>query len=461
MTLLLLTLLQQAQVYNINNLNEFCPDSLRDDELIKTRFDIKQTSSLMPKIKTKKKYINWLLNENLISIEKENFSLIINPVLNLNIGFSKNDKSKKYYTQNTRGIDVSAKIGKKLFIHSDFYENQSYLIDYFRKEASFVVMGQGRTKPFKDGGTDFASSSASILYQINDNIALEFGNDKLFIGDGYRSLILSDCSFYYPFLKADFSYKNFSYQAIYTEYQNVMNSDNEISVLNKRRGQYNIFSYNLKNKLRLSVFEASLWNGKNFSSLPASFYLPIIGIKKTLYKFDDETNNLFYGLNILFSASRTAKLYTQVVIDDLSKDSTKYSLQFGSKFLLNHFFLQAELNYSKENTYNHYDASLNNNHFNYPLALPLSNDFAEIVLRTKYYKHRFLVDYKFSFARNSFSVYKDNRNFTFSDFKLSFFINPKTNLSLFINYFYRHNEKKSDILLFGIRTNLRREYRDF
>ena len=66
---------------------------------------------------------------------------------------------------------------------------------------SLVVPGQGQWKDYSNGKAfDFAYSSALLDYKAGKFLDFQLGYDKNFIGDGYRSMLLSDNSFNYPFL---------------------------------------------------------------------------------------------------------------------------------------------------------------------------------------------------------------------------------------------------------------------
>ena len=51
--------------------------------------------------------------------------------------------------------------------------------------------------------------------------AIQFGHGKHFIGDGYRSLLLSDNAFNYPFLRIQTSFWRVQYTNLYAEMQDI------------------------------------------------------------------------------------------------------------------------------------------------------------------------------------------------------------------------------------------------
>ena len=156
-------------------------------------------------LKNKKTNLNWfnrkLYNEHFIISNGEDFNFTISPIVNLTKG--KDLDSKKNTFTNTRGFIVQGILGKDISFYSSFLENQSvfveYLNDFITKKR--VVPGQGYVREFKGSGFDYAMSSGYVMYRPNKMFTLQFGHGKHFIGNGYRSLLLSDNSFNYPFFK--------------------------------------------------------------------------------------------------------------------------------------------------------------------------------------------------------------------------------------------------------------------
>ena len=142
-----------------------------------------------------------LLDEDLFVLKSEAFKLKINPLFDF--AYGKDTVSEQTTYTNTRGVYLEGQIGNKFFFNSSFLESQATLVPYVQYivASSGVIPGQGRYKGFKKTGYDFNRASALISYSPNKYFNFQFGQDKLFIGDGYRSLLLSDNSFNYPFFK--------------------------------------------------------------------------------------------------------------------------------------------------------------------------------------------------------------------------------------------------------------------
>ena len=158
--------------------------------------------------KKPRNFFQWIYHsafyKNALLVDTNDFYLTVDPLLNFEIGKDREDASGKTLSKNTRGVIARGNISGKFSFETSFYENQvvlpGYLDDYAR--STEVIPGQGRWKPFKSNqGYDFASASANLSYTPNKHFNFQLGTGKNFIGDGYRSLLLSDASFNYPFWK--------------------------------------------------------------------------------------------------------------------------------------------------------------------------------------------------------------------------------------------------------------------
>ena len=61
-----------------------------------------------------------------------------------------------------------------------------------------IIPGRGIAKDFKSDAYDYPVAEAYLSYTPSKYFNFQFGNGKNFIGDGYRSLFLSDVASPYP-----------------------------------------------------------------------------------------------------------------------------------------------------------------------------------------------------------------------------------------------------------------------
>ncbi|MCC7524571.1 MAG: hypothetical protein IT250_07100, partial [Chitinophagaceae bacterium] len=153
---------------------------------------------------------------HLYETHADDFTLIIDPVINLQAGKS-SELDKALYV-NTRGISLRGNIGRKIGFYSYLTENQE-------RDPLFVqrYVNQHRGVPnagyYKLNGTsyDYFDARGGIDFAASKFVNFRFGYDKLFIGNGYRSLFLSDFSNNFLYLQMDVQLRKFSYKSVYAE----------------------------------------------------------------------------------------------------------------------------------------------------------------------------------------------------------------------------------------------------
>ena len=220
--LCLISVPSKAQFYNLPN--DYFFNTFSQRQL--ARLDSEQThSSIQPYIPFfNKKYefvgdthrlfkyitddplLDKVFFDHLIHIKPKSgkFEFKVDPLLNVELGraFYDTTSIQQRISTNTRGFIASGKIGKDFYFETMFSENQSQFPYYISKynNQTKIIPGQGRYKVFKTTGYDYAFSSGFISYQPFKRLNIQLGHGKQKIGNGYRSLLLSDNAFNYPYL---------------------------------------------------------------------------------------------------------------------------------------------------------------------------------------------------------------------------------------------------------------------
>ena len=136
-------------------------------------------------------------------LNKENFFLVVNPVLNFQVLHDRNTDNSGNRVLNTRGVEVRGRILNKVGFYTMVTENQEqtprFVSDWISSHRAvpgvdfFTVKGKDYDYMQARGYIDFAA--------VKDHINVTFGYDRHFIGDGMRSLLLSDFSAGATFLR--------------------------------------------------------------------------------------------------------------------------------------------------------------------------------------------------------------------------------------------------------------------
>lgn len=421
-----------------------------------------------------KRFFKWMYQsaffENFAIVDTGNFYLTIDPLLNGEFGKDSELNTDDQLYKNTRGLIIRANVGEKFSFQTSFYENQAvyvpYIADFVRDRE--VAPGQGRVKRFKDNGFDFASSAANISYSPNKRLNIQLGTGKNFIGEGYRSLMLSDQSYNYPFFKFTtmFGKKDqFQYIQINAQLTDLIRREagsTGETLFQRKTMSTHYFSWNAAKWLNLGFFENTIWETEDSSGTKAFNWQqinPIFGLNALTTTKDNNNSNL--GLNAKIKLPFKLVLYEQLVVNT-QEGSNTHGYQFGFKYFgIPYVTLQGEFNNMSKSSVSPNPNLQNQGHYNEWLAHPFGNDFQEIIGIVNFKYKRLFSQVKFNYATIS----------TDTDIKtiqahLGFLINPKNNLSTVIGIAKRNEttaniSNLSNYVYFGIRTSLRNLYDDF
>ena len=369
-----------------------------------------------------------------------------------------------------------------------FVENQSFFPNYINSNAklNLVIPGQGRWKSFNGGGYDYAFSSGFVSIQASKNFNIQFGHGKHKIGAGYRSLLLSDNSFNYPY--ARFTQQWFKgkiqYTTIYAVLMNLVPASliqlpNTERLFQKKAASFHYLSLNITKSINLGFFQGTIWqvgDKKNQQNLSWQYFNPIIYSNLAAYNLN-HTNNVLIGSDIKIKLSNKLNTYGQIMLDDFS-DTNKIGKSWGYQLGVNYFdalginnlFFQIEYNAVMGSSYKSPTNIVSDQsftHYNQPLAFSPGIG-TELVALTDYRWKRFFLNMKYNFLIKEIDL-KNKSNTTNFNAKIGYLINPSYNLSfsIGINYhsqnFYNFGvlNNQTNYVYFSLKTNLYNQYYDF
>lgn len=324
------------------------------------------------------------------SVREKDFFLAVNPVIQQQQSIETGNSERVFV--NTKGITVRGMVGKRLGFDTYFTDNQERGPEFFQQRANAynAVPGVGFYKPFKRTAFDYIDARGSIHFNAAKYFRFQFGYDKNFIGNGYRSLLLSNFGNSYLFLKINTSIWKIQYHNLFMELvpQTIaINSGNKI--LDKKYAVIHHLSINATRWLNIGLFEAVIFGRKNKFEL--SYLNPVIFLRASEQQAGS-ADNAIIGFDFKANAGHQGQIYGQVIMDEfLLKEiksrngwwGNKFGLQFGAKYVdafeQKNLDLQAEVNLVRPFTYSHYDSVANYTHYNQPLAHPLGSNFVESV----------------------------------------------------------------------------------
>lgn len=444
-----------------------------------------------------------LREESLVILKDsaDKFLLTIDPLFNFEYGRDQADSSRSFY-KNTRGILVNGNIGSQFSFESSFYENQATFVDYLKdfNDAYLVVPGQGRWKKFKDNGYDFAMASGNISYAPNKHFNFQIGHGKHFVGDGYRSLLLSDNTFNYPFARITSTFGKFQYTNLYASFMNltsggVTTPPGTERLFQKKAANFQLLSWTVHKRVQLGFFQGLIWQASdslNRQCLKLPYASPVI-YTAALTEGLRANNNVLLGATFKLKFTNSVSFYGQYMMDDWGGTFTHYrsGLQLGLRYFnvfgLKNLHLQAETNSVTAYSYASTLPAQSYTHYNQALAHPLGADFRETVAILNYRLGDFFTQVKFNYATAGvdhggmnyggnifssdtsgipFDINWAHRELIIFDFHIGYLVNPSTNFNVFAGLSNRSNispfeNSQTNFVYFGIRTSLNNVYYDF
>ncbi|MBL0199911.1 MAG: hypothetical protein IPP81_06955 [Chitinophagaceae bacterium] len=330
---------------------------------------------------------------NFLEVKTRNFFLAVNPVFQYVQGIE-TGYSKPIYL-NSKGVTLRGTIGKKIGFSTYLTDNQERGPQFFQQQVNYfrAVPGVGFYKPFKTSGYDYFDARGYITVRAGNAIDVQFGYDKNFIGNGYRSLFLSDWGNSNLFLKLNTRIWKINYQNLFMELMPQFKKVGD-TLLDRKYAAMHHLSMNVTKWLNIGLFEGVIFGRKNrfdFQYLnPIIFYRHIEG---TIGSPD----NAIAGFDFKANIAHRAQLYGQLLLDEFVlsaiKDNkgswvNKWGIQVGVKYLdafgIDNLDIQLEANRVRPFTYTHNDTISNYTHYNQPLAHPLGANFQEFLGIVRY-----------------------------------------------------------------------------
>ena len=331
--------------------------------------------------------------------DTEDFYIRVNPLLHFMYGQESEDSDPLFV--NKRGIELRGGIDNKVFFATNIIETQIRPPSYVNRRIAETgaVPDAGLFKVYRssffdfDNGYDYLNSNGYIGLNISKHVGLQLGHGKNMIGDGYRSLFLSDFSKNYFFLKLNTRIWKFHYQNIFAELSAEARNTNREPFTKKYMAAHYLSIKPLPN-LSIGVFEAVIQARENQFELQ---YLNPVIFYRTIEHHVGSPDNVLIGMNARWDFLNQFSLYGQLVFDEfrleqlLSSDKwwgNKYGFQLGLKYInafhVNALDIQVEYNKVRPYTYSHFDSIGSYSHFNQPLAHPLGANFGEFIGITTY-----------------------------------------------------------------------------
>lgn len=327
------------------------------------------------------------------------FDIHVNPVLYTSFGHDGQAGESLYL--NSRGVEIRGMIDKKIGFYTFLTDNQARLPLYVRGGIAQnpVIPHEGFWKDFKDNGVDYFQARAYIDFDISKHIYMQFGNDKTFIGNGYRSLIFSDYAPPTLFLRTNVKVWKLNY--LFQLNRVAADAPGSIGGSGSGRRRYpekfmafHHASINIGKKFNLGFFESVVFSPKdsvNDNTFDLSYLNPVIFYRAIEQQFGS-SDNVILGMDFKWMLAKRLSAYGQIVFDEFLLDrlkegngwwANKFALQGGLKYIdvlgVNNLDVQVETNVVRPYTYSHNTQYGSYTNYRQPFAHPLGANFKELI----------------------------------------------------------------------------------
>ncbi|ASU33200.1 gliding motility protein RemB [Mucilaginibacter xinganensis] len=451
-----------------------------------------------------------IFNEHVFDVKTKEYTFYADYLPDLQIGRDFNDKITT--NLNTRGYQLGGTIGSKFSFYSSGFENSARFPGYYNDIVNryAFIPGQAYNRSYHGqptGTQDWSYATAIISYTPIKQLNITLGTDKTFIGDGYRSLLLSDFSANYPLLRLTANLGKVQYMMMWAYLEDINQHKFDTFVNNRRKwAAFHYLDWNINNRLSLGFFNALIaqeaddngnYHGFDVNYVNPLFFSSALGPK-------GQPDNVLVGFTGKYKIFDKTAVYGQLVLDDFkasdffsgsnNTDNTN-GVQLGIRgadlFKVTGFNYLFEYNSVKPYTYASPQAITSYTDYSLPLAHPLGANFREFMGILNYSIGNF--DFMGQASYSKYGSDPDFMNFGHDPFKatssasasttsigqgittslhyvegtVAYLINPKYNLRFELGAVYR-NEKVSNLgnretalVTFGLRSTFRSLYHDF
>ena len=457
-----------------------------------------------------------IFNEHLLEVDQGNQQFYLDVLPDFVFGKELIDSDKRTTRLNTIGVQVGWNINDKFVFYANAFKNRAvfprYLTDYI--ERADVVPGQASPKHLSSNRKDWMYATANLTYDFSDYFQATVAYDKNHIGDGYRSLLLSDFSSNYAHVKFTGKIGNVQYTSIWA-YMNDPENPRVDSLQagsnfgdGAKWGAFQYLDYNATNRLSVGFFQAVVWANRNEAGhrgFDFNYISPVIFLRPVESNNASSPDKMFLGLNAKYKVFDNISAYGQFLLGEFTAKEffagngyahNKWGTQVGVKgfnlFKVQNLNFLAEYNVVRPYTYQHFVSISNYSNNGEPLAHPRGANFKELLGMANYSWNRFDFSLQGVYSRygtdpdhatnmggDIFQSYRTipnmHGNFIgqgvkndlyYADIRAAYVLNPKYNLRFEVGYTQRYNKvadaptEKSGVINIGLRSSFRNFYGD-
>jgi len=421
-----------------------------------------------------------------------------------NYGFEAGSKSQLIPTVDAGigyGTQLNARIGGGFIWESNFSDKW-----YLRAGTNLIfnsndsLLSSNYYQSFLDEKLAI-QPTARLSFTPNKYFNFQAGMDKNFIGEGSRSLFLSDYGRSYPFGQIKAHFWHVEYTTMYQFMQENYKNENRSKFIASHH-----LSWNVTKWLNFGLFETVVFQPRDTflrRGFDVEYLNPMVFYRPQEYSIGS-ADNVLIGASFSAKFLNRSMLYGQIIVDEFLLSEirarrgwwgNKFGGQIGYKgkikFLKQNFVFRLEVNAVRPYTYAHINAMANYGNNGSTLSHPLGANFAEFLGELKWQKKKYFVkliaiwgyqgldENNKSYGSNIYRPYTQrpyDLNFEIGEGKRNYFtrinlfgayqLSEKGNLQAFTEIQFRYDSAVQDhkfrvVPLIGIRSNLWNDYRSY
>ncbi len=349
---------------------------------------------------------------NFFQLDKKDVHIRVNPILNVKYFKDTKDSNVQFFNQ--RGLELRGGIDDRVYFYANVLETQAGFAPYVNERilrdnsvpGANIYKNFGSSLSKRINGYDYSIANGYVGFNVTKHIGFQFGHGQSSIGDGMRSMILSDYGPNHLYFKFNTRFGKFQYQNLFTE----MRSDgyfNGASGLEKKHLATHFFNYNITKNLSFGLFESVMYGNRPNKGWDINYFNPIIFYRSVEY-LNSSSDNVLVGAQGKWNFLNRFSLYGQFTLDEFNlgylfpKGDTpkgwwanKYAIQTGLKYIdvagIDHLDAQIEYNSVRPYTFSHFSEYTNYQNSNQPLAHPIGANFKEFIAKIRYQPSQKLV----------------------------------------------------------------------
>jgi hypothetical protein len=492
-----------ADVYSVNNSYHTALKPYLIDSIIAPKYNA--ITSIGVDTSRKNYFLRKIFNEHVFDEKTSEYTFYADYIADLQLGRDFSSKTTTYL--NTRGYQLGGTVGDKFSFYTSGYEDQAKFAPYFQNvvEQLGFVPGEAYNRYYiTKTEADWSYVTAILSYTPIKHLNITLGQDKTFIGDGYRSLLLSDFAATYPLLRITANLgKKVQYMMMWANLEDLQVPKYDTYGNNRRKwAAFHYVDWSVTNRFSLGFFNALIAADAGDNGVGHGFdanYVNPLVFASSLGPKTPYPDNVLMGFTAKYKILDKTAVYGQLLLDRFNqsvapKNTGGYQIGIRGADLFNvtNFNYLFEFNTVKPYTYSSPQVITNYTDYSEPLGDPLGSNFREVIGILDYSIGRFSLQGQVNYASfgvdptdNSINYGQDvtlafdpgtvvgttqgqgiPTHLYYGEGTVAYLINPKYNLRFELGGLYRKQSNElgsqnTTLITFGIRASFRQLYHDF